>query len=131
MSLLLNRVCTLEKAVSRSEASESRTTCFGGPRGVRQRFCRNSIAGWIQGTGLAAISTCVLSLVKSGDHIVSARSVYSAAFDLFHRKLPGWGVEATFVDSTAPEAFARAMKPNTKLVYIEPPSNPVLNILDI
>jgi methionine-gamma-lyase len=85
----------------------------------------------VTATGMAAISTCVLSLVKSGDHIVSARSVYSAAFDLFHRKLPGWGVEATFVDSTAPEAFARAMKPNTKLVYIETPSNPVLNILDI
>jgi methionine-gamma-lyase len=85
----------------------------------------------VAATGMAAISTCVLSLVKGGDHIVSARSVYSAAFDLFHRKLPDWGVEATFVDSTAPEAFARAMKPNTKLVYIETPSNPVLNILDI
>jgi methionine-gamma-lyase len=82
-------------------------------------------------TGMAAISAVVLGLLKSGDHLVSARSVYSAAFDLFYRKLPSWGVETVFVESTAPEDFAKAVRGNTKLIYIETPSNPVLNILDI
>jgi methionine-gamma-lyase len=85
----------------------------------------------VTSTGMAAISTCILGLVKSGDHIVSARSIYSAAFDLFYRKLPAWGVEVSFVESTSAEHFAGAMKPNTRLVYIETPSNPILNILDI
>ena len=49
-------------------------------------------AAQVTATGMAAISTAVLSFVKAGDHIVSARSIYSAAFDLFYRKLPTWGV---------------------------------------
>jgi methionine-gamma-lyase len=88
-------------------------------------------AAQVTASGMSAISTCVLSLVQGGDHIVSARSIYSAAFDLFFRKLLGWGVEVSFVGSTSPDDFARAMKPNTRLVYIETPSNPILNVLDI
>ena len=88
-------------------------------------------AAQVTATGMAAVSTSVLSLLKAGDHLVSARSIYSAAFDLFHRKLPSWGIETTFVESTAPGDFAGAMRANTKLVYIESPSNPVLNVLDI
>jgi methionine-gamma-lyase len=88
-------------------------------------------AAQVTATGMAAISTTALSFVKSGDHLVSARSIYSAAFDLFHSKLPSWGVEVTFVQSTAPEEFARAIKPNTRMIYVETPSNPVLNVLDI
>jgi len=88
-------------------------------------------AAQVTASGMSAISTCVLSLVQGGDHIVSARSIYSAAFDLFFRKLLAWGVEVSFVGSTSPDDFARAMKPNTRLVYIETPSNPILNVLDI
>jgi methionine-gamma-lyase len=88
-------------------------------------------AAQVTATGMAAVSTSVLGLLKAGDHLVSARSIYSAAFDLFHRKLPSWGIETTFVESTAPDDFARAIRANTKLVYIETPSNPVLNVLDI
>jgi methionine-gamma-lyase len=85
----------------------------------------------VTASGMSAVSTCILGLVKSGDHIVSAKSIYSAAFDLFARKLPGWGVDVSFVESTSVDEFARAIKPNTKLIYIETPSNPVLDILDI
>ena len=88
-------------------------------------------AAQVTASGMSAISTCVLSLVQGGDHIVSARSIYSAAFDLFSRRLRDWGVEVNFVASTSPDDFARAMKPNTRLVYIETPSNPILNVLDI
>jgi methionine-gamma-lyase len=85
----------------------------------------------VTASGMAAISTCVLSLVKQGDHIVSAKSIYSATFDLFSRLLPDWGVQVTFVDSAAPEDFSGAIQSNTRFVYIETPSNPTLNILDI
>ncbi len=88
-------------------------------------------AAQVTATGMAAISTCVLSLIRKGDHVVSARSIYSAAFDLFSRKLPVWGIDVTFVKSAAGEDFGKAIKPNTRLLYLETPSNPVLNILDI
>ena len=82
-------------------------------------------------SGMSAVSTGILALVKSGDHIVSARSIYSATFDLFSQKLPDWGIGVTFLDSTKPEDFLGAVRPNTRLVYIETPSNPALKILDI
>jgi len=82
-------------------------------------------------SGMSAISTCILALVKNGDHIVSANSIYSATFDLFSRKLPDWGIEVTFLDSTSPADYAEAIRPNTRLVYIETPSNPALKILDL
>jgi methionine-gamma-lyase len=85
----------------------------------------------VTASGMSAISTCILALVQSGDHIVSAKSIYSAAFDLFSRKLPGWGIGVSFVESTSVDEFARAIKLNTKLIYMETPSNPVLDVLDI
>jgi methionine-gamma-lyase len=85
----------------------------------------------VTASGMSAISTCVLALVKKGDHIVSAKSIYSATFDLFSRKLPDWGIEVTFLDSTSPLDYVRAIRPNTRFVYIETPSNPGLKIFDI
>lgn len=82
-------------------------------------------------SGMSAVSTSVLALVKSGDHIVSSKSIYSATFDLFSRKLPDWGIEVTFLDSTRPSDYVDAIRPNTRLVYIETPSNPSLKILNI
>lgn len=82
-------------------------------------------------SGMAAISTAILSVVESGDHIVVARQLYSATYDLLARKLPRFGVETTFVDPTDLRNFERALRPSTKLAYIETPSNPLLEITDI
>ncbi len=85
----------------------------------------------VTASGMSAISTCILGLVKQGDHIVSAKSIYSATYDLFSTLLPRWGIEVSFVDSCTPEAFCREIRSNTRLAYIESPSNPTLTILDI
>ncbi|MDR5682784.1 MAG: PLP-dependent aspartate aminotransferase family protein [Armatimonadota bacterium] len=82
-------------------------------------------------SGMAAISHAVLAVVRSGDHIVSADAVYSATFELFHTMLPAYGIETTFVDPQDPDRFARAIRPNTRLVYIETPANPVMKVTDI
>ncbi|MGE5325588.1 MAG: trans-sulfuration enzyme family protein [Deltaproteobacteria bacterium] len=82
-------------------------------------------------TGMAAISTAILGFVKSGDHVLAARSLYGAAYNFLNKKLPRMGATATFVQSTRVADFEKAIQPNTKLIYFESPSNPILEILDI
>jgi O-succinylhomoserine sulfhydrylase len=72
-----------------------------------------------------------MALLKAGDHVVAARSIFGATQQLFGNILPRFGIETTFVAGTRPEAFHAAMKPNTKLVFIETPSNPLTEVFDI
>jgi methionine-gamma-lyase len=83
------------------------------------------------GSGMAAISSAILGYVKAGDHVVAARSLYGATYDFLNRVLPALGASATFVQSTRSEDFEKAIQPNTRLMYLETPSNPVLDILDL
>jgi methionine-gamma-lyase len=83
------------------------------------------------GSGMAAISSAILGYVKAGDHVVAARSLYGATYDFLNRILPTLGVSTTFVQSTRSEDFEKAIRPTTRLIYLETPSNPVLEILDI
>jgi methionine-gamma-lyase len=85
----------------------------------------------VLGSGMAAITTAVLACVQSGDHIVAGRSLYAATLELFHTILPRWGIEVTFVSPTDPENFRRAIRANTKLLYVETPSNPRLDLTDL
>jgi len=82
-------------------------------------------------SGMAAVSTAVLSQVKHGDHAICARNVYSASFTLFYRRLPTMGVEVSLVDGTDAAAFAAAVRPNTRLIYAETPGNPTLQLTDL
>ncbi len=82
-------------------------------------------------TGMAAISSAILGYVRAGDHVVAARSLYGAAYDFLNKKLPSLGASTTFVQSTRAEDFEKAIRPNSKLIYFETPSNPILEILDI
>lgn len=82
-------------------------------------------------SGMAAISTAILGYVKTGDHVVAARSLYGAAYNFMNKKLPRMGASATFVSSPRVEDFERAIQPNTRLIYFETPSNPIMEILDV
>jgi len=82
-------------------------------------------------SGMAAISTAVLSLVKKGDHVVAPRAIYQATYELFQEILPDFGVEVTFLDVPTVEAYEDALRQNTRLLYIETPNNPLLQITDI
>ncbi len=82
-------------------------------------------------SGMAAIATAVMSVVRGGDHVVAPKAVYQATFGLFHSVLPAYGVEATLLDDPDLGAYERALRPNTKLLYIETPNNPLLGIIDI
>lgn len=82
-------------------------------------------------SGAAAASLAVISNVKSGDHVVTQKTLYTATMSLMMHVLPGFGVEVTQVDGHDTEAFIRAMRPNTKVVYAETPTNPTMEITDL
>lgn len=88
-------------------------------------------AALVTASGMAAISSAILGYVKAGDHVVAARSLYGAAYNFLNKKLPRMGASATFVPSTCVEDFEKALQPNTRLIYFETPSNPILEIVDI
>src|SRR5581483_44281 len=82
-------------------------------------------------SGMTAITTSILSLVKAGDHIVSQRDIYGGVTKFFSQWLPKLGVEVTFVDSTDYAQHERAIRPNTKILYLESPTNPTLRVIDL
>lgn len=82
-------------------------------------------------SGMAAVSAAVLTLVKSGDHIVAPDSMYSTTTNFFNELSEKFGIETTFIDAAEAENYARVAKPETKILWLETPSNPLLKITDI
>src|SRR5215213_6011220 len=88
-------------------------------------------AALLLASGMGAISTTVLALVAAGDHVILQDNHYASTTALGRDLLPRFGVEVTAVDQRDPEAFARAMRPNTRLLVLESPSNPLLRLTDL
>ncbi|MGD8240543.1 MAG: aminotransferase class I/II-fold pyridoxal phosphate-dependent enzyme [Armatimonadota bacterium] len=82
-------------------------------------------------SGMAAVTTALLTLLEAGDHIVASESIYSAVHVLLSETLPPLGIECTFVDATEAGRVAEAVKPNTRVIYFETPGNPTLKLVDI
>ena len=89
------------------------------------------IAAVATSSGSAALATTLLTLLKTGDHIVASNSLYGGTFNLFNVTLPRYGITTTFVDPDETENFSKAINKNTRVVYIESMGNPKLDILDI
>src|SRR6202161_569449 len=81
-------------------------------------------------SGMGAITTTIMALLKSGDHVVAQRDIYGGVSKFLTQWLPKMGIETTFVDTTDYEQHARAIRPNTKLLYLESPTNPTLRVVD-
>jgi cystathionine beta-lyase/cystathionine gamma-synthase len=81
-------------------------------------------------SGMGAITTTILALLKTGDHIVAQRDVYGGVMKFFSQWLPRLDIDVTFVDTTDYEQHERAIRPNTKLIYLESPTNPSLRVVD-
>lgn len=82
-------------------------------------------------SGMGAISSVMWTILKAGDHIISDKTLYGCTFAFFSHGLSKFGIEVSFVDTSDAEAVKKAMKPNTKAVYLETPANPNLKIVDI
>ncbi len=88
-------------------------------------------AAWCTGSGMAAITCTLMELAKAGDHIIASQTVYGGTFAFLKNYIVKYGVEVTFVDTTNLEEVKAACKPNTKVIYTETMSNPLLRISDI
>jgi len=110
-------------------------TRYGNPT---HTVVENSIAE-LEGTdaallfssGMAAITTSILTLVKAGDHIVAQRDIYGGVTKFLTQWLPKLGIETTFVDTNDIEQHAAAIRTNTKIIHIESPTNPMVKIVDL
>ena len=103
-------ITALEKKISCLEGGEDAAAC---------------------GSGMAAVSAAVMALVGQGDHLVHSAALYGCTFALLQEVLPRFGVTATGVDTADLEAVKNAIRPNTKVIYIESPSNPTMRLTDI
>lgn len=91
----------------------------------------NAENGWATASGMAAVFTFFGAILSSGDHIVSARSVFGSTHRLFTEIFPKWGITTSYVDFDDYNGFEKAIKPETKVLFIETPSNPGLDIIDL
>ncbi len=94
----------------------------------------SALEGGRYGFGFAsgcAATTTILHMLRSGQHVVAGDDLYGGTYRIFERVMKQFGLEVTYVDPTRPEAFAEAIRPETKLVWVETPTNPLLKLCDI
>lgn len=110
-------------------------TRYGNPTNT---VAENAIAG-LEGTeaallfasGMTAVTTAIMALLKSGDHIVAQRDIYGGVTKFLTQWLPKLGIETTLFDTNDFDQLARAIRPNTKLLHLESPTNPTLRVVDL
>ena len=82
-------------------------------------------------SGMSAIFTAVAGLLKTGDHILAARAVFGSTHQLLNQIFPKWGITYSYAELDSPEGWEKLIQPNTKLILLETPSNPGLDIIDL
>lgn len=88
-------------------------------------------SAWVTGSGMGAITCAILQICHAGDHIVSSRTVYGGTFAFMQNWLPKYNIDLTFIDPTNLDEVKAAIRPNTKMIYTEAMTNPMLQISDI
>ncbi len=88
-------------------------------------------AAWVTASGMGAITCAILQIVNSGDHIVTSRTTYGGTYAFLKNYLPKFNIEVSFVDITDLDAVEKAIRPNTKIIYTESVTNPMLQVSDI
>ena len=88
-------------------------------------------AGLILGSGMAAVSTALLAFLNKGDHVVVQQTIYGGTYNFIVEEFPKYGIEYDFTDGFTEEDFKSKIKNNTRVVYVETPSNPLMKITDL
>ena len=88
-------------------------------------------AGVATATGMSAVFATFMALLKTGDHLLSCNAVFGSTHNIIKKYLPNYGIECSYVSADKPEEWEAAIRPNTKMIYIETPTNPGLDIIDL
>jgi O-succinylhomoserine sulfhydrylase len=87
--------------------------------------------GWVTATGMAAIFTTLATFLQNGDHVLSSRSVFGSTHQLLTSVFPKWGITYSYADLDKPQQWIDGIKENTKMIFVETPSNPGIDIIDL
>src|SRR5215210_3006706 len=88
-------------------------------------------AGFATASGMSAVFASFMALLKQGDHLLSCNAVFGSTHTLLTKFLPRFGIESSYVDANKPEEWEAAIRPNTKMIYLETPTNPGLELIDL
>ncbi len=88
-------------------------------------------AGYATASGMSAIFASFMALLKAGDHLLACRSIFGSTHTIISKFLPKWGIEYSYVDADRPETWAAAIRPNTRMLFLETPTNPGLDLVDL
>lgn len=91
----------------------------------------NAEAALVLASGMAAISTALLTVLKAGDHLLAQDCLYGGTYDLFTKMLPDFGITFDFIDAGDPTSWQQKLRPNTRAIYVESLTNPLLTICDL
>lgn len=139
MATPIYQTSTFEVTDSQEQVRATNTDRFYTRYGNPTHTVAESAIAELEGTdaallfssGMAAITTSILSIVKAGDHIVAQRDIYGGVTKFLSQWLPKLGVETTFVDTNDFEQHERAIRENTKIIHIESPTNPTAKLVDL
>ncbi|MGN7204853.1 trans-sulfuration enzyme family protein [Pedobacter sp. SAFR-022] len=87
--------------------------------------------GWVTATGMAAIFTTMATFLQNGDHVLSSRAVFGSTHQLLTGIFPKWGIDYAYADLDKPQQWIDGIKANTKMIFVETPSNPGIEIIDL
>ena len=88
-------------------------------------------AGFATASGMSAVFASFMTFLKNGDHLISCNAVFGSTVTVLNKYLPNYGIQVTYVPADKPELWEAAIKPNTKMIYLETPTNPGLDIIDL
>ncbi len=109
-------------------ALEERLTALEAPKGLPDGSKASAV---VTASGMAAVSALIFTFLSKGDHLIASEVCYAGSVELFGMHLPRFGIDVSLVDTSDPQQVREAMRPNTKLIYVETPANPILRISDI
>ncbi len=98
-----------------------------------QKLCllEGAETGMAMASGMAAMFTSLAAFLSSGDHVVASRSLFGSTHQILTKLLPKWGISSTYVDILDDAGWEKAIQPNTKMIFLETPSNPALDLVDL
>lgn len=88
-------------------------------------------AGVATSTGMSAVFASFMAILKKGDHLLSCDAIFGSTHNIIKKYLPNYGIESSYVSADKPEEWEAAIRPNTKMIYLETPTNPGLEIIDL
>ncbi|HSZ84991.1 MAG TPA: aminotransferase class I/II-fold pyridoxal phosphate-dependent enzyme, partial [Puia sp.] len=123
------------RAAFADETNDNIYTRFSNPtvQEFIDRMCALEGAedGFATASGMSAVFASLLTFLKQGDHLISCNAIFGSTHTIITKYLPRYGIEHTYVDVNDVQAWEKAIRPNTKMIYLETPTNPGLEIIDL